>query len=129
MREIKFRIWDEKYKCWEIDRQEFYPEQTLVEQGRIYQQFTGLKDKNGKEIYEGDIIRSINNQCIYEVIWDEYEESHAQYVGFKLKCYHLTGKPYISSWGNQINQKLLSLDCRYEIIGNTFENPELLKND
>lgn len=56
MRKLKFRMWDEKYNCWINDPVFIYPTTDIVKQGIVFQQFTGLKDKNGKEIYEGDYI-------------------------------------------------------------------------
>jgi uncharacterized phage protein (TIGR01671 family) len=56
MRKLKFRMWDEKYNCWINDPVFVYPTTDIVKQGIVFQQFTGLKDKNGKEIYEGDYI-------------------------------------------------------------------------
>ena len=56
-RELKFRVWDEKKDCWIKDYIQYYPEEPIVKQGHTIQQFTGMLDKNGNEIYEGDIIR------------------------------------------------------------------------
>ena len=52
MRKIKFRIWDGNNHKFD------YPETIELERGLEYQQFTGLHDRTGKEIYEGDIVKS-----------------------------------------------------------------------
>lgn len=73
------------------------------------QQFTGLLDKNGKEIYEGDIIKQIENDG-----WGcSDSQTEEQYIiEFRNGCFLAYGK---------------CLSSQMEIIGNIFENPELLK--
>lgn len=122
MREIKFRAWDKKKNkfispaniaikgsgvdlTWSME-----PENKNI----VFLQFTGLTDKNGKEIYEGDIIDiqgpgkgiiRFNNGGFYLKYLEENE-------GFDS-----------SGFGGPEN----TLNKTTEIIGNIYENPELLK--
>lgn len=80
-------------------------------------QFTGLLDKNGKEIYEGDIIRSYdseNNPIIHSISWDNKK---ACYVATMLQ-YPLLGGSIDKGWIDEFEK---------EVIGNVFDNPELLE--
>jgi hypothetical protein len=108
-REIKFRAWDKEQNnmwLWEdlIDKQCTY----LNSKYFVAMQYTGLKDKNGKEVYEGDIIR-VNNEKMELVFRDGY-----------------------FGWGKQ-HKGMYSFDpfgCEeIEVIGNIYENPELLNNN
>lgn len=131
MREIRFRAWDKKEK-------KIYNESLMigniglgegsvmvtkdVQKGNelIWMQFTGLKDKNGKEIYEGDILRIKNKRGKYWskgrvlVVWGDCE-FYAQKIDEEV----------IEDEECLGNYEFNNYDVK--LIGNKFENPELLK--
>ena len=126
MREIKFRAWvatdyDEgdnpinfHMVQWSRDFFDDTSEVTHFGSGFpdgddcILMQYTGLKDKNGKEIYEGDIVQETGGlPC--EVYWrDEAAGFEFVYVG--------------NSWMPNVD----AVGRWFEVIGNIYENPELL---
>lgn len=115
-REIKFRAWDVMKGNWmPMDDGECYyvPLSHVMDQSMIIEQFTGLKDKNGKEIYEGDIMRY--DAIDYQVLWEDY------YADFETKRLN---SPWIP-WDNA-GYTLHFLASVGKVIGNIHENPELL---
>jgi hypothetical protein len=133
MRQIKFRVWDkEKKEYFSIKNgmalmigprgfnigfnthQGVYPipdtgQENLGENRFILEQFTGLKDKNDKEIYEGDIIKhEFGNPTTSVVDWISQKDGW-DYTGWMIEH-------YMSQYGE------------IEVIGNIHENPELCEN-
>jgi uncharacterized phage protein (TIGR01671 family) len=111
MREIKFRAWDGDMMQHNIalDSHGWFSQQT-GEGGDKVMQYTGLKDKNGKEIYEGDIVRT--NHSFVEV----------GEVKFQLGQFIMKNHSLANSLPRLIENK-----WTLEILGNIYENPELLK--
>ncbi|MGE7890899.1 YopX family protein [Bacillus cereus] len=126
MREIKFRAWDEELKkmysgaqieCRDnLDAWLSYGELAIyrIDDGEYVQlkniQYTGLKDKNGLEIFESDIVKR-HDDLLYIVEW--HEEDTMFY--------------YKDSYGDEDDDLRMSA-VSFEVVGNIYENPELLKN-
>lgn len=119
MRELKFRAWDklDKEFAHNIDSllDISVPERVFVlddEGGElIIEQYTGLKDKNGKEIYEGDIVTLCGE-------WEEIEHDDCCIVTFENGCFRV-GDGYENEAGHYLSD--------WRIIGNIHESPELLE--
>ena len=124
MREIKFRAWNKAQNIIYHNAQNTYdfncynyggcPEDNFKEvienDDYILMQYTGMKDKNGKEIYEGDIL-----ECeLYDKTYDNYVVCYDEIQGCYVAENKEGGKIYYQTWEEQT------------VIGNKFENPELL---
>ena len=88
-------------------------------------QYTGLKDKNGKEIYEGDLIKAPSGR-IYAVIFSTWKHEEKRKFLKIIDIYEHTGW-CISLDGVNPCELLDSEVCQGSVIGSVYDNPELLK--
>ena len=126
-REIKFRMWHKKSKkMFDVEsinfkdrslnmwNSEMYTLSTFSLDDVVLMQYTELHDKNGKEIYEGDIIKVDYNVQIY-IFEVKYNKKEA--------CFRMYYED-LSFMDFDIDDEGL-----YEVIGNIYDNPELLEGE
>ena len=138
MREIKFRAWDKLEKQMvDVQQIEFYDDGTLYgaevwyhdgsdiygvefeHEEAVLLQYTGLKDKKGVEIYDGDIVATPSGNKF--VKWLDDESRFA--VCSDGKCIKS-----FNSLGNYCDDAKNLTCSRLEVIGNIYEHPHLLES-
>ena len=122
MKETKFRAWDESTNTmsYEVEFHRFsdcygfrmelehHKKHWVNVDSKFVMQYTGLKDKNGKEIYEGDLLKmDYHGDNIFEVVFDN--------GAFCIKPF-MSPDTLVDDYTDQA-----------EIIGNIYENPEMVK--
>lgn len=136
MREIKFRIWDKKVNkmyhteapyyqseyvnlCFSVSGVDEEENWSINAKDLVIMQYTGLKDKNRKEIFEGDIVQFISNDKLLNktgvVTWDDEGAD-----------YNITGKH--EGLDTEFECAFGLTDGEYEVFGNIYENESLLNN-
>lgn len=119
-----YGIWEKKYILWGMTND--IPNMIEVDPTTICQ-CTSLKDKNGKLIWENDIVKDIFSDTCAPIKYGSYQNcfdsTKAEHIGFYVDWSGKYTKRYRKDLGYWINM------VNAEIIGNIFDNPELLESE
>lgn len=124
MRKIKYKVWNEELEeMYTISKEKYLGSTGIVDpyvghEKAVWLQFTGLTDVNNREIYEGDILRLLNSEVLCEVVYEA-----------PSFCRRWINPKVSSLRGVEMESMAHNTYITYEVIGNVFENPELLKEN
>ena len=111
-----YGIWEKRYILWGMTND--VPNMIEVDPTTICQ-YTGLKDKNGKLIWENDIVKDKNSN-FYIAIWRN------DYYQYCWVCIKSIIEIFV---GRKRDLWIIAENCEVEVIGNIFDNPELLESE
>lgn len=143
MREIKFRVWNKCTKKYDYDFVVWEGKPCINEYGDLnlnscwgdLEQFTGLHDKNGKEIYEGDVVKVVCDWSLISFGKENFNETRhyqieyhnlklmAKLLGSGFKENEMTSYPF--DIAEPIYHDLIDLGNDLEIIGNIHDKGEV----
>jgi len=141
MREFKFRVWDglemELFKLEDIYWRGEDTGKYDFHEGLEVMQYTGLKDKRGKEIYEGDVLSFVefNNDedhgfgphlNIMDLVVVDWEEYHSGFVLRRTSEHNHRGNMDAIFYGLCSRNNEIPIGAYAVVIGNIYENPELI---
>ena len=120
---LKFKLYNLKNCCWSTEPMTIYPNSPIIKDDHILLWWTGLVDANRKEIYVGDIVRTIDDHLATIFSTTKYTRGQVTWLNESFSvCQSYVGASYINEY--------VQCDCcpaALEIIGNRFDNPELLE--
>ena len=142
MRELKFRAWDTELKHMIVDspismagimskhiRKAYDPNGKLIGGQYVVMQFTELRDNKrtpeypeGQEVYDGDICRGTKGQ-VYQIVW---LRNHAKWGVKIIKTDSVLTRGLTFPLQQYVNNDMTT---NIEVIGNIYENPELLRGE
>ena len=138
MKQLKFRVWHHTFKRflteeeWFIDFQgnlRYYDINlgemlTISQEAYTIQQWTGLVDRNGGDIYDGDMVKLFERMFIQDECSEYPHQCLVDILHGISNGFHFRRLPLDENAGRCIN----SLYAEFQIIGNIFTTPDLIKN-
>lgn len=111
-----YGIWEKRYILWEMTND--VPNMIEVDPTTICQ-CTGMKDKNGKLIWENDIVKDKNSNFYIAIWWNDYYQ-------YCWVCIKSIIEIFV---GRKRDLWVIAENFKIEVIGNIFDNPELLESE